>query len=184
LKDVSHSTRSAAMQHGSPESHEVRFVARVAPVGPKAKIDSAHAGKTFLAAFKQKKPSATVEIQHHIVDFAIDSADLRFTPMPNDVRHSVLNFMISSFDDEGRQLSGVAVVWTSDLKPDDYKNVMIGGVRIHQEVDVPVAATSLRLGIEDDATSRLGTLELPLPVPAPTDVPRMAKHSLPEIEPD
>ena len=104
--------------------------------------------------------------------------------MANDVRHCVLNFMISSFDDEGRQLSGVAVVWTSDLKPDEYKDVMTGGVRIHQEVDIPAAATSLRLGIEDENTSRLGTLELPLPVPAPADVPRLAKHSLPEIEPD
>jgi VWFA-related protein len=184
LKDNSHSTRAAAMQHGSPESHEVRFVARVAPVGPKEKVDSAQAGKIFLASFKDKKPPANVEIQHHGIDFAIDSADLRFTPMPNDVRHCVLNFMISSFDDEGRQLSGVAVTWTSDLKPNDYKDVMTGGVRIHQEVDVPVVSTSLRIGVEDEATSRLGTLELPLPVPPPVDVPRVAKHALPEIEPD
>ncbi|HEX4487738.1 MAG TPA: VWA domain-containing protein [Terriglobales bacterium] len=184
LKDASHSSRSAAMLHGAPESHEVRFVARVVPVGQKAKVDTAQAGKVYLASFKDKKPPATVEMQHHSLDFAIDSADLRFTPMPNDIRHCVLNFMISSFDDEGRQLSGVAVGWTSDLKPAEYKDVMTGGVRIHQEVDIPVASTSLRLGIEDDATSRLGTLELPLPVAAPLDMPRMAKHSLPEIEPD
>ena len=86
--------------------------------------------------------------------------------------------MISSFDDEGRQLSGVVVVWTSDLKPDEYKDVMTGGVRIHQEVDVPATSTSLRIGVEDDATGRLGTLELPLPVPAPADVPRIAKRAL------
>jgi hypothetical protein len=184
LKDTSHSARSASMQHGSPESHEVRFVARVAPVGPKVKVESAQAGKIFLASFKDRKVPGKVEIQHHTLDFAIDTADLRFTPLPNDVRHCVLDFMISSFDDEGRQLSGVLVVWTSDLKPDEYKNVMGGGVRIHQEVDIPASATSLRLGIEDQSTQRLGTLELPLPVPVPTDLPKIPKHALPEIEPD
>ena len=75
-------------------------------------------------------------------------------------------------------------VWTSDLKPADYKEVLTGGLRIHQEVDIPVAATSMRMGIEDQKSSRLGTLELPLPVPPPTDLPRIARHSLPEIEPD
>ena len=184
LQDSSHSARSAAMQHGSPESHELRFVVRVARLGRKVRVDSAQAGKVFLASMKDRKLPATVEMQHHAIDFAIDSADLSFAPLPNDVRHCVLNFMISSFDDEGRQLSGVSIVWTSDLKPDQFKDVMTGGVRIHQEVDVPSAATSVRLGIEDQSTSRLGTLELPLPVPAAIDMPRMAKHSLPEIEPD
>jgi VWFA-related protein len=185
LKDTSHSARSAAMQHGSPESHEVRFVARVAPFGPKTKLDTAEKGKgLILLAKKDGKIPATVQVQHHGLDFAIDSGDLRFLPMPKDVRRCVLNFMIASYDDDGRQVSGVVIVWTSDLTPAEYKEVLTGGVRIHQEVDIPVAATSLRLGIEDQNSSRLGTLEVPLPLPVPADLPRIAKHSLPEIEPD
>jgi hypothetical protein len=68
-------------------------------------VESAQAGEIFLASFKDRKVPGKVEMQHHTLDFAIDTADLRFTPLPNDVRHCVLNFMISSFDDEGRQLS-------------------------------------------------------------------------------
>jgi hypothetical protein len=94
------------------------------------------------------------------------------------------NQRVSPASDDGRQVSGVVSVWTSDLKPADYKEVLTGGLRIHQEVDIPVAATSMRMGIEDQKSSRLGTLELPLPVPPPTDLPRIARHSLPEIEPD
>ena len=37
-----------------------------------------------------------VEMQHHTLDFAIDSADLRFTPQPNDIRDCVLNFIINA----------------------------------------------------------------------------------------
>ena len=92
--------------------------------------------------------------------------------------------MIATFDEDGRPLSGVSWAWTSDLKPSDYKDVISGGVRIHQEVDVPVKAVSLRLGINDALSNHLGTIELPLPVPAPPDIPRVVKHALPEVEPD
>jgi hypothetical protein len=78
----------------------------------------------------------------------------------------------------------VSRVWTSDLKPGDYKDVIGGGVRIHQEVDVPVKAVSLRLGVNDANSNHLGTIELPLPVSSPPDIPRVVKHSMPEIEPD
>ena len=94
LKDTSHSVRSASMQHGSPESHEVRFVVRVAPVGAKLEVETALAGKIFLASLNGRKAPGKVEMQHHTLDFAIDTADLRFTALPNDIRHCVLNFMI------------------------------------------------------------------------------------------
>ena len=104
--------------------------------------------------------------------------------MDTEIHHCALNFMIATFDKDGRQLSGVSTVWSSDLKHAEYKDVISGGVRIHQEVDVPVKAVSLLLGVDDTISNHLGTLELPLPVPAPPDVPRAVKHSLPEIEPD
>jgi hypothetical protein len=90
----------------------------------------------------------------------------------------------AGFDDEGRQLSGFSALWASNLGAADYRDVTSGGVHIHQEVDVPVSAVSLRLGIADQMSNHLGTVELPLPVPAPADVPRTVRHSLPEIEPD
>ncbi len=104
--------------------------------------------------------------------------------MGNDIHHCVLNFVVATFDEDGRRLSGVSSTWTSDLKPADYKDVISGGVRIRQEIDVPARAVSLRLGINDAASNHLGTIEIPLPVPASLDIPRVVKHSLPEIEPD
>jgi hypothetical protein len=125
-----------------------------------------------------------VEMQHYAIDYAVDSSDLRFLPLKNQIHHSMLNFMIAAYSDDGRQLSGVSTAWTSDLSPTVYKDVINGGVRIHQEVDLPTEAVSLRLGLQDKVSNHLGTIELPLPVPAPPDVPRTVKHSLPEIEPD
>jgi VWFA-related protein len=182
--DLYQNIGTAAMQHGSPQSRQILFAVRVVPIGAKEKGDSAKAGMTLLASNAKPSLPATVELQHYGIDYAVDSSDLRFVPMENDIHHCTLNFVIATFDEDGRQLSGVSSVWTSDLKPADYKDVISGGVRIHQEVGVPVKAVSLRLGIDDALSNHLGTIELPLPVPAPPDIPRAVKHSLPEIEPD
>ena len=92
--------------------------------------------------------------------------------------------MIASFDHDGRPLAGVSSVGMSDLQPEVYKDALSGGVRVHQEVDVPVAATSIRIGIQDQLSNYVGTIDVSLPIPAPPDLPRKVKNQLPEIEPD
>jgi len=72
----------------------------------------------------------------------------------------------------------------SDLKPDEFQDVMTGGFRLHQQVDVPFAAASLRLGVQDAITGRLGTLETHLPIKAPPGMEQSRTQKLPEIEPD
>jgi hypothetical protein len=172
------------MQHGSPQSRQVLFEVRVVPLGAKYKANRTKLGKPLPASKTVPGLSADVEVQHYAVDYAVNSSDLRFVPEANDIRHAALQLMIAGFDDEGRQLSGFSALWASDLGPADYRDVVRGGVHIHQEVDVPIGAVSLRLGIADQMSDHLGTVELPLPVPAPADVPRTVRHALPEIEPD
>jgi hypothetical protein len=36
--------------------------------------------------------------------------------------------------------------------------------RVQQKIDVPVNAASLRLGVGDRSTDRMGTMEIPLPL--------------------
>jgi hypothetical protein len=170
----------AAMQHGSPQSHQIVFATRVIPVGKPVKVDPAKD-----ASGKKPKKNAPVitAVQHYAVDYAIAGPQLHFVDQGN-VHHGVLAFMASAFDDDGKSLSRVATRTTSDLKPSSYKDVMVGGFRIHQEFDVPVNATSLRLGVEDELNRRLGTLEISLPVPQPPEQAGLRAKTLPDIEPD
>ena len=184
MKEIAHNIRVVAMQYGSPQSHQIRFSVRVVPVGSKTKVDSAKAGEILLASAKNPALPSEVEVQHHSIDYAIESSDLRFLPLSNGTYRSALTFMIASFDHDGRPLAGVSNIGSSDLQPDAYKDVLSGGVRVHQEVDVPAAAASLRIGIQDQLSNYVGTVDIALPVPAPPDVPRRVKHHLPEIEPD
>jgi VWFA-related protein len=184
LRDVARDVGIAAMQHGSPQSHEIRLAVRVVPMGGKHKVDRAKAGQILLASSKNPTLPVSVEIQHYGIDYAVNSSDLRFLPLENETHHAMLSLMTATFGDDGTQLSGVSTLWTSDLNPALYQDVISGGVRLHQEVDVSVGAVFLRLGVIDKVSNHVGTIELPLPIPAPPDVPRTVKHSLPEIEPD
>jgi VWFA-related protein len=179
--DASSGIGNAAMQHGSPLAAQVHFVVRVVPVGSKTRKEATLGAKRKKSS---KTPSAPVfvDVQRYRVDYAIDSSDLRFQGAA-EIPHLELGIEVASYTGEGNRISNMAGIWSNDFKSEAMKDVLVGGVRIHQEIDVPTSAAFLRLGIQDRTSSRLGTIELPLPVPAPPDVPRI-KKSLPEIEAD
>jgi len=182
-RDIARNIRVVAMQHGSPQSRQIHFSVLVAPLGTKTKIASTEAGAVTPESSKKSSPSL-IEVQPHSIDYAINGSDLRFLSLANGTYQSALTFMIASFDSEGRPLTGVASVSTTDTQPGDYREIFVGGFRAHQEVDVPVDAASLRIGVQDQFTGYIGTVDIPLPVPKPPDLPKLVKHQLPEIEPD
>jgi len=149
-------------------------------VGKPTKVDPE---KQSLNQPKRKKGLAATEVQRYMVDYAIAGPQLHFVEQ-GELRHGVFDLMASAFDDEGRALSRLASRTTADLKAPSYRDVMESGFRIRQEFDVPTNAAFLRLGIEDELTRNLGTVEIALPVPVlPEDSPLRA-HVLPPIEPD
>ena len=92
--------------------------------------------------------------------------------------------MVASFGRDGRMLSGTSSIGINDLQPAAYEKVGAGEFGVQQEVDVPVDATSLRIGIQDQMSNHIGTVDVDLPVPAIPNLARHTKSPLPEIEPD
>jgi len=92
--------------------------------------------------------------------------------------------MITSFNSDGRMLTGVSTRAQSDLQSEVYRKVISGEVGFQQEVDIPVESTTMRLGVQDQMSNHLGTVDVPLPVPPDPNAPKIAKNRLPEIEPD
>jgi hypothetical protein len=122
-------------------------------------------------------------MQHYAINYAIAGQQVALTPNSS-MRRAILDFMVTAFDDDGSIISHIAFRSTNDLKPAAYRDMIIGGLRMHQDVDVPVNAVSLRLGVFDEQSRHLGTLELPLPLKAPPDDPASHTRRLPPIEPD
>jgi hypothetical protein len=168
------------MQHGSPQSRQIVFGARVVPLGKPRIVQPAPSAKPN----KKKKEEAPVEMQRYGIDHAVAFPDLRFNLTPEGKYHGTVNFMVMAFDGQGKQVASQLSQTVADIKPEQMKDLMAGGVRLHQEVDVPVSGAAMRLGVEDVSNSHVGTIEIQLPVPAPPQGPESARKSLPPVEPD
>lgn len=175
---------ATAMHFGSPPAREVPFSVRVWPVGGKKKVDRTTIGEVKMASKKSQSLPPQVEAQHYVIDYTLDGSKLRFFPQQNGNFYSSLALMITSFGNEGRMLTGMSTLAKSDLPPEVYKRIINGEIGFQEEVDIPVDATSMRLGVQDQMSNHLGTLDVPLPVPPDPNAPRIAKNKLPEIEPD
>ena len=183
-KDLASSLAMAAMQQGSPQSRQIVFGAKVVPLGQPRMVKDAPALSAKAAKKKRKGETEPVAMQLYAIDYAVTPADLRFNPMPDGTYHDVINFMATAFDGEGALVASQISQVAADLKPETFRDIQLGGVRVHQEIDVPLKSVALRLGVEDVADSHIGTLEIPLPVQAPPDAPAVARRSMPLVERD
>jgi len=175
--EIAQELGNAALQPAIPQSHELLFSARVVPVGTPVRREIAQANEPG-----NSTPKKSAEIQRYAIDYAVGGAQLSYVTK-DEARHVVLDFMASAFADDGSSIARTAVQTNSDLKPGAYDDVLAGGLRMHQEVDVPVSAVTLRLGVMDEVARHLGTLELPLPLKAPAEETAKSRK-LPPIEPD
>ena len=171
---------AAAMQFGSPQSHQILVAAQVAPVGKFTKVElKSEPGNQTTT----KSKTTTVPMQHYSIDYAISGSQLSFVPSGN-TYHALLDFMVVAFDGRGNLLAKGTLQITGNLDAMQYKNTLVAGMRMHQEIDVPLAATSLRLAVGDEINHHLGTLDIPLPLNPLPDEYGSNRHKLPPVEPD
>jgi hypothetical protein len=175
---------ATAMHFGSPPAREVQFSVRIWPVGGKKKMDRAAIGEVKMASKKKEAAPTQVETQHYVVDYTLDGSELRFIPQRSGTLHNSLALMFTSFNNDGLMLNSMSTVAQSDIQPEVHKKIVTGDIGFQQEVDIPVEATTMRLGVQDQGSNHLGTVDVPLPVPPDPNAPRIAKNKLPEIEPD
>ena len=181
-KDLNSSLAVAAMQQGSPQSRQIVFSVRVVPEG-KPYVPS-NAAEVTTGKSKRKKGSRPEEMQRYSIDYAVAANDLRFSSSPAGNFQNSINFMITVFDEDGKLVAAQNSRAAIDLKPQGFRDVMLGGLRVQQQIEVPTKSASMRLGVEEVANSHIGTLEIPLPVKAPPNSANVSRASLPPIEPD
>jgi VWFA-related protein len=181
--DLARSTRMMAMQHASPPSRQILFSATVVPAGKKT-MNHAEIGEVIPVSSKKPILPPLVDVQHYAIDYLLDGSAVHFVPEQNGTYRSILTLMAASFNNQGTMLTGLSHVGISNLQPSVYKEAISGKLVLHEEANVPTQAAYLRLGIQDQMSGHIGTIEIPLPVPVPPNTPRRARHKLPEIEKD
>lgn len=102
------------------------------------------------------------------IDYILDPAELATTDVGSKGnKHLSIDFLATAYDDNLKVAGHLQDSLDGELKPDVYDAaVKAGGLSKHQDLELKPGKYHLRLGVIDRGTQKIGTLDVPLTVPA------------------
>jgi hypothetical protein len=156
------------MDLGMPQSEQILFEALIHPL-PAIPADAAANNATAPAG---GNPAAKGIQNGYAVDFAVDLRDLKLKLYTDGSHRGTLNVSLIAYDRYGRIGGRKDQIVALNIKPDAYAVFGTSGVQIHEEIEVPAKGQFwLRTGVFDQASHKVGTMEIPLSSVKATDNP-------------
>ena len=173
----------ANMKLGAPMVHDLVFSAHVRTEGGAAvatptqmeQLEEEAAYFRIHRRNKPQKPLPPVKIQTYVIDYRVLDPQMKGQATRSS-RQPTLEFAVAAFDNDGKVLNGTVSDAVADPSTESSGN-KTGLYRVRLSLAVPVNAASIRVGVRDRMSDRLGTLEVPLPLaPEPVAKASPPKH--------
>jgi VWFA-related protein len=100
------------------------------------------------------------------IDYAINPQDILFAGTPENERHVTLDLMAVAWDKEGKDAGHSSDRIDSSVPAKVYEEVMRSYIPAHQELELKPGTYTLRLGVVDRSSRKIGTLDVPLTITA------------------
>ncbi len=164
------------MDLGMPQSEQILFKVLVKPLAEKPATDvsqasppatavpaptAALAPPTDLTPTTNPEPKKALPI-HYKVDFAIDLSDLAFDTDADGQHKGALSLSILAYDRYGNIAARKETEASLAIKPQVWEIYKKTGLLFSTQIDVPKGQYWLRIGLYDQSSAKVGTLELPL----------------------
>jgi VWFA-related protein len=169
-------TLDVNMKHGAPMMHQLIFAAHVRAVGAPAKGSAEQMAQLakqpayLKPGGKPVKSLAPIPLQKYAIEYTVMTHQLQLkgpqTPMN-------LEIAAAAYDTDGRMLNAAVDEARSDPAAASAQPAKV--YRMQQEIVAPLAATSIRVAIQDANTGRVGAMEIKLPL-----APENQSASLPD----
>ncbi len=140
----------AFMELGMPQSTQIIYKTRVQPLPPGAGSSST------------SNDAAQGQQTTYGVDFLVDLNDLDLKLNPDGNHEGKLNISLIVYDRYGKVVSRKDHLVGLSIKPDAYAVFESSGLQLHAEIGAPKGNLWLRTGVYDQASRKVGTLEIPL----------------------
>jgi hypothetical protein len=156
------------MKHGAPMVHDLLFSAHIHADGIPAKATPEQMAQlaeqpAYVTTHHKDKPLAPIDLQKYVIDYRV--TDLALKAQAQNGKAPSFEFATAAFDAESRMLNGIVNEATGGDSTRSEAS-MSGVFRVRQQLDVPVNAVWIRIGVRDNLTNRMGTLEVQLPLAA------------------
>ena len=151
------------MKHGAPMIHDLLFSAHIHADGSPVKATAEQMSEladqpAYVGTHHKDKPLTPVDLQKYVVDYRVTAKSQTQTG-----KSPSYEFAVAAYDTESRMLNGVVnnAAGETSSTPDPTKPEVF---RVRQQLDVPVNAAWIRIGVRDKLSNRVGTLEVHLPL--------------------
>jgi VWFA-related protein len=136
------------------------------------------AAKALATAMQPMTPASTMllikaqvlppDSEHRAVriDYAVDSHDISFADTADQKKHAAVDFMSVARDGDFKTAGYSTDTVEADFLPAVYQQIMQTGFPAHQELELKAGTYTLRLGVIDRGSQKIGTVDLPLTIPA------------------
>ena len=149
----------AAMGPGVPPSTQLLFDVKVEPSNePENPFDPPVLG--LLDARFKKAPLARYRFL-----FAIPVSQIAFADAPGGNHSGSLEFDVAAYDPGGKLATLRSQTMKLPLTKEEYEQFVKTPFQFFQQLDLPPGPMTLRIGILDGVSNKVGTLEVPLTVP-------------------
>ena len=153
-----------AIKRGAPSSSQILFKVRVlSSDDPALKGLESQAGPAGLLANKLSGP-----VKRYWIDYAADMHPVARIAGSDGLHHLSIEFVAIAYDHDGKVLNVANRAFNLNLQSAQYAQIMQSGLPLHQEIDIPTGEIYLRLAVHDLSSGRIGSVEIPLQVPAKT----------------
>ncbi len=96
------------------------------------------------------------------IDYAVYAPDLTFTDAPDHRKRDKVDFVAVAWAKDGNAAASVTQTMDLALGPQNYQTVLRSGLPAHQELQLKDGSYTLRLGVMDHNSGKIGTVDIPL----------------------
>ncbi len=165
-------------QGGAKLTYRRGYYAVANPDAVKGKVVDDQIALLFATAMHPEAPTSTMvllkvqvlppDATHKTVriDYAINPQDVIFADTPDKLKHVALDLMAVAWDKDGKSGGESSDKIDTSVSLSSYENAMHSYIPAHQELKVKPGAYTLRLGVVDRNSRRIGTVDVPLTVTA------------------
>jgi len=152
-------TLAAAMAPVAPPATQLLFDVRAEPsTTPPSPIDP-----PILGALNPKLGKAPLTRYSFL--FAVPASQIAFTSAAGGTYTGSLEFDVAAFDPDGRLITIRSQTMKLPLTAAEYRQFIATPFKFFQQLDLPPGPLTLRVGILDGVSNKVGTLEIPVTVP-------------------
>jgi hypothetical protein len=143
------------MGHGEAVSTQLLFEVRVTPATAPSKPGEPEVIGTPSPALKRRP------LVRYDFSYSLDADQITLLESPDGTRKGSVDFVFVAYDGAGQMLNLFGQTVKLTLRPDQVAGLMQRPFQETLRFDLPPGEIFVRLGVMDEASGKMGTLELP-----------------------